>query len=180
MSRHAPAQTAAPPLRSGWDSSIRCGAVIRTCLPKSPFTSPLYYRAAEPAVPERRDDEPTLAEGNVRLGVTGSAERDQAVAIEVRAPLGALPDVMHLEAVRGEAAALAPPASAIDLQPGLPNLAQAETIRGPRVPTPRGKAVPREAGENEERAATIHQGGPRQERCSACPSGSADPEGGAR
>jgi hypothetical protein len=109
VSRHAPAQTAAPPLRSGWHSSIRCGAVIRTCLPKSPFTSPLYYHAVEPAVAERRDDEAAPTEGSVRLGMALATQGDQAVAVEVRAALGALPHVMHLEAVRGEAASLARP-----------------------------------------------------------------------
>jgi hypothetical protein len=54
---------------------------------------------------QRGDDEPALGESGVHLGVAGAAERDQAVAVEVRAALGALPDVMHLEAVRGLAQA---------------------------------------------------------------------------
>jgi len=91
-----------------------------TYLLDTPFTIPLPHLTAESAVPEGRDDEPALGEGGVRLGVTGPAEGDQAVEIEVRAALGALPDVMHLEAVRGEAAGLAPPAGAgQDLSPDL-------------------------------------------------------------
>jgi len=37
-----------------------------------------------------------------------AAQGDQSVAIEVRAALGGLLDVMHLEAVHGETAGLAP------------------------------------------------------------------------
>jgi hypothetical protein len=40
--------------------------------------------------------------------VAGAAERDQVVAVEVRAALRALLDVMHLEAVGGPVAGLAP------------------------------------------------------------------------
>jgi hypothetical protein len=61
---------------------------------------------------QRGDDEPALGESGVHLGVAGAAEHEQAVAVEVRAALGALPDVMHLEAVRGQAAGLALPVSA--------------------------------------------------------------------
>jgi Transposase DDE domain group 1 len=72
------------------------------------FASPVHHRATEPALSEGGDAEPAALEGGVRLGVAGAAEGDQAVAIDVRAALRALPDVMHLEAVRGQAAGLAP------------------------------------------------------------------------
>ena len=49
-----------------------------------------------------------------------AAQGDQSVVVEVRAALGALQDVMHLEAVRGETARLALPAGAgEDLGPDL-------------------------------------------------------------
>jgi hypothetical protein len=100
------------------------GNIISTDLREAPFASPLHHCATEPAAAERRDDEAAALEGSVRLSVAGAAERDQAVAVEVRAALGALLDVMHLEAVRGEPACLAPPTGAgenlgPDFLPGL-------------------------------------------------------------
>jgi hypothetical protein len=100
------------------------------CLRPCRFTSPLHHRAAELAGAEGRDDEPALAKGGTGPGMAVATQGDQLVAMEVRAALGALPEVMHLEAVRGETARLAPPAGAgqdlgPDLAPGL------ETGRGP-------------------------------------------------
>ncbi len=42
-----------------------------------------------------------------------AAQGDQLVAVEVRAALGALPEVMHFQAVRGETVGLAPPTGSI-------------------------------------------------------------------
>ena len=96
-------------------------SIIR--LSQSPFVPP-HSLAAELAISEGRDGESTLGEGRVRLRMALPAQGDQAVAIKVRAPLGAFLDVMHLEAVRGKAARLAPPTGAgqdlgPDLVPGL-------------------------------------------------------------
>jgi len=43
-------------------------------------------------VAEQGDDQPAARVGSIRLGMAGRAERQQAVEIEVRAPLGALDD----------------------------------------------------------------------------------------
>ncbi len=102
----------------------RLAAGISTTLPDTPFTVPVPHLTAESAASEGRDDESALIEGGIGPGVAVAAQGSQAVAIEVRAALGTLPDVMHLEAVSGEAAGLAPPAGTDqdlgpDLAPGL-------------------------------------------------------------
>src|SRR5215813_9502151 len=78
----------------------------------TPFVVPSPYLAPESALSEGRDDETTLPEGGVGPSVAVAAQGDQPVAIEVRAPLGALYHVMDLEAGRGEATGLAAPAGA--------------------------------------------------------------------
>jgi hypothetical protein len=63
----------------------------------------------EAPVTERGDNQPAARVGGIRLGMAGRAERHQAVAIEVRAPLGALDDVVDLEgAPRHHGCALTP------------------------------------------------------------------------
>ena len=84
----------------------------------------MLHLTAEAAVPEGHNDEPALAERGIGLCVAVPAKRDQPVEVEVRAALGALDHVVHLEAVRGETAGLAPPPGAghnlgSDLAPGL-------------------------------------------------------------
>jgi hypothetical protein len=108
----------------------------------------------EPAVAEGRDHEPALAEGGVRPGVARTAEGDQAVAVEVRAALRTLPDVVHLEVVCGQAAGLAPPVGAgqdvgSDLAPGLTaRCGAAEGQRASRPnPTARRLSNPDAGGE---------------------------------
>ena len=95
-----------------------------------------------------------MAEGGIGPGVALAAEGDQLVAIEVRAPLGALDHVMDLEAGRGEAAGLAAPAGAgqnlgPDLAPRLET--RRETTKGHRASRPdaptRGLSNPRAGGE---------------------------------
>jgi hypothetical protein len=60
---------------------------------------------------ERGDDQAAARVGGIRLGMAGRAERHQPVEIEVRAPLGALDDVVDLEGAPA-ATGLAPPAGA--------------------------------------------------------------------
>jgi hypothetical protein len=54
--------------------------------------------AGEAPLAERDDDQAAARVGGIRLGMARGAERHQAVEIEVRAPLGALDDVVDLEA----------------------------------------------------------------------------------
>ena len=60
---------------------------------------------------ERGDDQPAAGVGGIRLGMARRAERHQTVEVEVRAPLGALDDVMDLEGAPA-AGRSAPPAGA--------------------------------------------------------------------
>src|SRR5713101_2899279 len=98
-----------------WLSSHRAGLV---CLAQSPFAPP-HCLAPELAISEGRDDEPALAEGGIGLGVAVAAQGNQPVEVEVRAPLGALGDMMDVEA-SPDAARLADPGGAgQDLGPNL-------------------------------------------------------------
>ncbi len=65
----------------------------------------------EAPVAVRGDDQAAARVGGIRLGVARRTERHQAVEIEVRAPLGALDDVVDLEGVPA-ATGLGPPAGA--------------------------------------------------------------------
>src|SRR6266436_2933431 len=94
-----------------------------------PLVGPVHDLEGEATLATRGDHQPAACVGRIRLRMARSTERHQAVEVEVRAALGALPDVMHLEAVRGETAGLAPPPGAgqdldPDFAPGL------ETRRG--------------------------------------------------
>jgi hypothetical protein len=62
-----------------------------------PLVSPAGDLGGEPAVAEWGDDQPAARVGGIGLGMAGRAERHQAVELEVRAPLGALDDVVDLE-----------------------------------------------------------------------------------
>jgi len=57
----------------------------------------VHHIALKLAGPEGRDDEPALAEGGIRLGVAGAAEGDEAVEVEIRAPLGTLAHVVDFK-----------------------------------------------------------------------------------
>src|SRR6266851_8169241 len=70
----------------------------------------------EPSATGRHHDEPTARVGGIRLRMTWRTERHQAVEIEVRAPLGALDDVVDLEGAPA-ATRLAPPAGAPEDHP---------------------------------------------------------------
>src|SRR5437660_8518404 len=98
-----------PSVTSGFDATMRGGRSISIALLDAPFASPLHHLAVESALSQGRDDESALAERGIGLGVAVAAEGDQPVEVEVRAPLGALGDVMHLEA-RPDAARLTDPA----------------------------------------------------------------------
>ena len=65
----------------------------------------------EAPVAERGDDQPAVRVRSIRLRMAPGAERDQTVEVEVRAPLGALDDMVNLEGapVAGRSA---PPAGA--------------------------------------------------------------------
>jgi len=73
-------------------SARRRSHSLSATLPDAPFASPLLHHAVEPAGAESCDDEPAPTEGSIRLGMALPAQGDQAVAIEVRAALGALPE----------------------------------------------------------------------------------------
>ena len=77
---------------------MRLDGSISTALRDAPFASPLHHLAVESALSERRDDESALAEGGIGLGVAVPAQGDQPIEVEVRAPLAALGDMMHVEA----------------------------------------------------------------------------------
>src|SRR6266852_8478701 len=74
-----------------------------------PLVSPSGDLHGEAPVAERGDDEPTAGIGGIRSGMARRTERHQPVEIEVRAPLGALDDVVDLEGAPA-ATGLAPPA----------------------------------------------------------------------
>ena len=61
-----------------------------------PLTSPSGDLAGEAPVAERGDDQPAACIRGIGLGMTPATERHQPVEIEVRAPLGALDDVVDL------------------------------------------------------------------------------------
>jgi len=69
------------------------------------------HLTAESPVSEGRDNESALAEGGIGLGVAVAAQGDQLVEVEVRTPLGALGDMVHVEA-GPDAARLTDPAGA--------------------------------------------------------------------
>src|SRR5712664_278712 len=87
-----------PSVTSGFDATMRGGRSISIALLDAPFASPLHHLAVESPLSQGRDDEPALAEGGIGLGVAVTAEGDQPVEVEVRAPLGAFGDMMHVEA----------------------------------------------------------------------------------
>jgi hypothetical protein len=76
-----------------------------------PLVSPLSDLDGEAPAAERGDDQPAVHVGSIRLGMARRTERHQAVEIKVRAPLGALDDVVDLEGAPA-ATGLAPPAGA--------------------------------------------------------------------
>src|SRR5215469_526429 len=64
-----------------------------------PLVRPSDEGESEPPFTERLDYQPAACVGHIRLHMARRTERHQAVAIEVRAPLATLLDVMHLETV---------------------------------------------------------------------------------
>jgi len=69
------------------------GSCLRAC---RPLVAPSDDLERELAAAARRDYQPAPPVGGIRLGVARGAERHQAVELEVRAPLGALDDVVDL------------------------------------------------------------------------------------
>ena len=84
------------------------GCRLRAC---RPLVGPSGDLERELARPQQRDHQPAPQVRRVRLHVAGATDRHQPVKIEVRAPLGALDDVVDLEAAPA-ATCLAPPAGA--------------------------------------------------------------------
>jgi hypothetical protein len=70
-----------------------------------PLISPSRDLDGEVPVAQGDYDQAAACVGGIRLGMAGRTERHQAVEIEVRAPLGALDDVVDPE---GASAASAP------------------------------------------------------------------------
>ena len=150
--------------RHGWLGRCHRGKAtcISTLLSDAPFVVPLLHLAVEAAAPERGNDESTPPEGGIRPGVAVAAEGDQLVAIEVRAPLGALDHVMDLEAGRGEATGLAAPAGAgqnlgPDLAPRLETRRRAAERQRTSRPDAAARSLsdPRAGGEP---ARALHEG----------------------
>ena len=118
--------------------------IISSSLLNTPFASPLHHLAVESALSEGRDDESSLAEGGIGLGVAVPAQGDQSIEVEVRAPLGALGDMMHVEAGPDAAGLTDPMGTGQDLGADLPPLLEirsgsAEGQRpGGSNPAPRG------------------------------------------
>jgi hypothetical protein len=61
-----------------------------------PLVSPSGDLDGQAPGAERPDDQATACVGGIRLGMARRAERHQVVEIKVRAPLGALDDVVEL------------------------------------------------------------------------------------
>ncbi len=83
----------------------------RRLRPDLPLVSPSGHLDGEVPGAARADDQPAARVGGIRLDVARRAECHQAVEIEVRAPLGALDDVVGLEGASA-ATRSAPPAGA--------------------------------------------------------------------
>jgi len=94
-------------MAGGWSGRLRTDR---------PLISPSGDLEGEVPLAERTDDEPAPRVGGIGLGVARGAEHHQAVEIEVRAPLGALDDVVDLEGAPA-ATGLAPPAGAPEDHP---------------------------------------------------------------
>ena len=58
----------------------------------------MRHLTAEATVPDGRENEAALAEGGIGVRVAVPAQGDQPVEVEVRASLGALGDLVHIEA----------------------------------------------------------------------------------
>ena len=84
--------------------------------PDGPLISPAGDLEAEAPVAEWGDEQPTARVGGFCLGLARRTERHQPIEIEVRAPLGALDDVVDLEGAPA-ATGLAPPAGASEHHP---------------------------------------------------------------
>jgi len=97
--RRPKGETATPALFMVFDCLRRAplwgGGALRA---DRPLISPSGDLAGEAPLAERDDDQAAARVGGIRLGMARGAERHQAVEIEVRAPLGALDDVVDLEA----------------------------------------------------------------------------------
>ena len=100
---------------SGLAGTMRGGRSISIALMDTPFAAPVPHLAVEPAVSQGRDDESALAEGGIGLGVAVAAQGDQPVEVEVRASLGALGHMMHIQAGPDAARLTGPPGAGQDL-----------------------------------------------------------------
>ncbi len=98
---------------------MRWGGSFSTSLRDAPLAVPVPHLAAESALSEGRDDEPALAEGGIGLSVAVPAQGDQPVKVEVRAPLGALGDMVHVQACPHAAGLTGPAGAGQDLGPDL-------------------------------------------------------------
>jgi hypothetical protein len=106
---------------AAWSRSFSCiagAATVWWCGPVSwsatrgwSTCQPSGDRGGESPVAERGDDQAAPRVGGIRLCMAWRAERHRAVEIEVRAPLGALDDVVDLEGAPAPTG-LAPPAGA--------------------------------------------------------------------
>jgi len=81
-----------------------------------PLIGPADDLDDEAPLAERGDDQAAARVGGIRSGMAWRTERRQAVEIEVRAPLGALDDVVDFEAALA-ATGLAPLAGAPEQRP---------------------------------------------------------------
>jgi len=98
---------------------MRRGDTISTSWLDAPLAVPVLHLTAEPALSEGCDDESALAEGGIAPGVAVPAQGDQPVEVEVRAPLSALGDMVHVQASPDAAGLTGPAGAGQDLSPDL-------------------------------------------------------------
>src|SRR5262249_32941517 len=91
--------------------------------------------------------EPALAEGGIRLGVAGAAEGDEAVEVEIGAPLGTLAHVVDFKPAAQTARLADPAGPGQDLGANVLILLQAPRGASPRWRSAGTNAPPRGAAD---------------------------------
>ena len=107
--RTPPRSEPGPDYRTGLFVDISFPEALRALHADRPLVSPSGDLDGEAPVAERGDDQAAACVGGIRLGMAAGAEGHQAVEIEVRAPLGALDDVIDLERAPAGAPGRRPP-----------------------------------------------------------------------
>jgi hypothetical protein len=84
------------PERHSYGAAISVGQLDSRLHSGCPLVGASDHGGGESPSAEWSDDEPTARVGGIRLDMAGRTERHEPVEIEVRAPLGALDDVVDL------------------------------------------------------------------------------------